>query len=321
MSHHDHALELLLTGKTAIETARLVGVDVRTVRRWKKDPAFAEELSDLRQEIHDEIILRAMALVEKIQTAAFEQLAWLQAMANKLRTLSDKLRCMNAISQLNFKWSKFIMDRQDRKSIAQFARTAQPAKKADANGQGLGATEQTAVSFAPCCEAPKPEQPQPAPKADINGHHPSASANSSATINAPQLGGTEDTALGSSLAPTTAQKAGVNGHASGATEQTAVSFAPCCEDPKPQQPQPAPKADMNGHRPSASANTLATIKAPQQGGTEDTALGSSLAPRPSPKADANGHSTPMDPELQELKAHRAKLAASKPTQKADINGH
>src|SRR5471030_777482 len=141
MSHQDRALELLLTGKTTAETARLVGVDERTIRRWKKTPAFAEELSELRQEIHDEIMLRVMALVEKLQSAAFAQLEWLKTMADKLPTLTDKLRCMNAISQLNFKWSKFIMDHQDRLTVAQFARAAQPARKADTNGHDAGAKE------------------------------------------------------------------------------------------------------------------------------------------------------------------------------------
>ena len=242
MSHQDQALELLLSGKTALETARLVGVDPRTIRRWKKDPAFAEELSDLRQEIHDEIMLRAMALVEKLQTAAFAQLEWLKAMADKFPTLTDKLRCMNAISQLNFKWSKFIMDRQDKKTIAQLARAAQPAKKADINGHAVGAKEQTAVSFAPCCEA------QPIPNAGANGH-----AGHSAT--------------GAPTAPIL--KDG--------------SVHPCPVD------SPTSKVDANGHRPPEAPKTSATIKPPQQGGTEDTALGSSLAPKPTQNADKSGH--------------------------------
>ena len=209
MSHQDRALELLLTGKTTLEAAALVGVDPRTVRRWKKEPAFAEELSELRQEIHDEIMLRAMALVEKIQSAAFEQLEWLKLMANKAAALTDKLRCVNAITQLNFRWSKFIMDRQDKKTIAQFARTAQTsqaAKKADINGHGMGAKEQTAVSFAPCCEA------SPNQKADVNGHRSAEAPKPSATTKAPQQGGTGDTAPGTSLAPTPTQKADANGH-------------------------------------------------------------------------------------------------------------
>ena len=229
MSHQDRALELLLTGKTAVQVAALVGVDSRTIRRWKKDPAFAGELSELRQEIHDEIMLRVMALIEKLQTAAFEQLEWLKAMGNKLPALTDKLRCINAISQLNFKWSKFIMDRQDRneqKTLAAFAKATQ--------------------------------------KADNNGHT----------------------------------------SAVGATEQTAVSFAPCCEA------QPIPKADATGHAVVTQASSL-----PVSG---DSQAGS--PPYETPKADVNGQSA-TDPEVQKLAAHRAKVADSKPAQKADKNGH
>ena len=169
MSHQDRALELLLTGKTTLEAATAVGVDPRTVRRWKKDPTFAQELSELRQEVHDEIMLRVAALIDKLQTAAFEQLEWLKAMANKLPALTDKLRCMNAISQLNFKWSKFIMDRQDRKEQKTLADLAKLAQKADKNGRVThGATgAPTAVPSVHPCSDDNTTQ-----KADENGHRP-----------------------------------------------------------------------------------------------------------------------------------------------------
>ena len=271
MSHQDRALELLLTGKTTAETARLVGVDERTIRRWKKTPGFAEELSELRQEVHDEIMLRVAALIEKLQTAAFAQLEWLKAMADKLPALSDKLRCMNAISQLNFKWSKFIMDRQDRLTLKQFARAAQPPQKADINGRAPGATEQTAVSFAPCCENPA------IPKADANGH----------------------VSRGATGAPT-----------------APPSVHPCPAD------HPTQNADTNGHRPPETPSNSTEIA--NRTGTDESGIrhpDASVAPDAYSKPGTNGHPAPMDPELQELKAHRAKLAASKPIQKADINGH
>ena len=271
MSHQDRALELLLSGKTALETAALVGVDARTIRRWKKETSFAQELSDLREEIRDEIMLRVMALIEKLQSAAFAQLEWLKTMADKLPALTDKLRCLNAISQLNFKWSKFIMDRQDRLTVAQFARATQPAKKADTNGQDLGAKEQTAVSFAPCCEA-KPTQ-----KADANGH---------------------DRAIGATDAPT-----------------AVPSVHPCPDD------SPTQKADVNGHRPATPSKT---VKKADPSGTDESGIrhpDASVAPRTPLKADENGHATPADPELAALAAHRAQLATSKPTQKADKDGH
>ena len=265
MSNQDRALELLLTGKTAAETARLVGVDERTVRRWKKTPGFAEELSELRQEIHDEIMLRVAALIEKLQTAAFAQLEWLKAMADKLPALTDKLRCINAISQLNFKWSKFIMEHQDRKEQKTLAAFAKLAQKADKTGREQHGA--TGAPTAPSSVHPCPDD-SPTQKADGNGHQPQETPSKSTETASPS--GTDESGI----------------------KHPDASVAPWSTE----------KAVAKGHAVVTQASSLQVS-------------GDSQAESPRYGADTNGHPSALDPELQALKAHRARLAASGSSQK------
>ncbi len=47
------AVDLLASGMTVSETARMVGVNPRTIYRWYHDPVFMAELEDRRQELLD----------------------------------------------------------------------------------------------------------------------------------------------------------------------------------------------------------------------------------------------------------------------------
>lgn len=60
----ERALELLLAGKTVTATAEAVGVDRRTVSRWRlEDAAFMAELNKRRLELRDAARAKLMAMV------------------------------------------------------------------------------------------------------------------------------------------------------------------------------------------------------------------------------------------------------------------
>ena len=57
------AIELLLTGKNFVTVAQQVGVDARTVRRWRRDEAFCAALARRCHEVWDVAAERMRALV------------------------------------------------------------------------------------------------------------------------------------------------------------------------------------------------------------------------------------------------------------------
>ena len=155
MSPQDRALDLLVSGKSAVQVAAAVGVDTRTLRRWTNESDFARELNEIRQTVHEDIVRRTMAFVDQLHDACFENLFWLREASLNAVSMSDRLRCMAAINSNGFRWAKYILDRRDKQNEALLAQTAKPlAKKADKNGRTsvVGATDApTAVSSVHPC--------------------------------------------------------------------------------------------------------------------------------------------------------------------------
>ncbi len=303
-SHHLTAIDMLARGLPADYIAKKLNVNDRTLRRWKIMPEFAEELR-LAVEMHRFTLrVRHDQIEGKCQTFADEGL---EKIAHVMRTDPDPRVCLRAANTLLTQCTRMsarsaALEKADkngrdvqlekapekRTSAADSENQPQSAKPLtrpepmsapghSAEDTGVGAKEQTAVSFAPCCEDTAPQ------KMDANGQESHGATGAST---APIL---KDGSIHPCPDDHPTQKADENGHDPvGAKEQTAVPFAPCCEAPATRS------ANANEHRASEKKASSATIKPPQQGGTGDTAPGSSLAPSKStPKADESGH----DPEL------------------------
>src|SRR5471032_509752 len=132
MGPQDHALELLVSGKSHVQVAAAIGIDTRTLRRWKHEPDFARELNEIRQTVHEDIVRRTMALIDQLHDACFENLYWLREASLNAVSISDSLRCMAAINSNGFRWAKYILDRRDKQNEAVLAHPVKPlAKKAD----------------------------------------------------------------------------------------------------------------------------------------------------------------------------------------------
>ena len=169
MSPQARALELLISGKSAPQVAAVVGVDARTIRRWKLEPDFARELAEIRKTVYDDVLLRTMALIDQLHDACFENLFWLREVSLNGVKITDRLRCMAALNSHGFRWARYIMERREKQNEKLLAQTAKPlAKKADINGRtsAPGATgAPTAVPSVHPCPVDSPTQ-----KADVNGH-------------------------------------------------------------------------------------------------------------------------------------------------------
>ena len=94
------AIDLLLLGKSASDTARAVEVDPRTVYRWRHDERFADELQRRHRELWSLAAERLKALVHPSLDVLEKQLAdrfdrtRFRAAAAILR-LSDLRKAMN----------------------------------------------------------------------------------------------------------------------------------------------------------------------------------------------------------------------------------
>ena len=273
-SHHMTAIDMLARGLPVDYIAKKLNITDRTLRRWKVMPEFAEELR-LTVELHRFTLrVRHDQIEGKCQTLSDEGL---EKIAHVMRTHPDPRICLRAANTLLTHCTRMS------------ARSA-ALEKADKNGRDDRAVQnekelQNRTSEPESEKQPEPAQPvTPVASMSAPGHPNGPGATGAPTAPIPKDGSVHPCPDDH---PT--QKADVNGHAAvGAKEQTAVPFAPCCGDSATRS------ADANDHRSSEKQASSATIKPSQQGGTEDTALGSSLAPNSRPNADINGH----DPELQ-----------------------
>ncbi|WP_160678741.1 phBC6A51 family helix-turn-helix protein [Clostridium sp. C8-1-8] len=70
------ALELLVTGETVSETARLVGVNRKTITEWKKQEKFKVELdrqvAELKSGIEKKILTNLNPLLDKLMKIALK---------------------------------------------------------------------------------------------------------------------------------------------------------------------------------------------------------------------------------------------------------
>jgi transcriptional regulator len=70
------ALELLVTGETVSETARLVGVNRKTITEWKKQDKFKVELdrqvAELKSGIEKKILTNLNPLLDKLMKIALK---------------------------------------------------------------------------------------------------------------------------------------------------------------------------------------------------------------------------------------------------------
>ncbi len=57
------AIELMLAGKSFIATASAIGIDPRTLHRWRQDENFTKELERRRRELYDDAADRLRALI------------------------------------------------------------------------------------------------------------------------------------------------------------------------------------------------------------------------------------------------------------------
>jgi len=64
-ARQQRAIELLITGTSVTDTAKSVGVDPRTLRRWQVDPHFQAEFNRQRLNIHESAQLRLHGMTHK----------------------------------------------------------------------------------------------------------------------------------------------------------------------------------------------------------------------------------------------------------------
>jgi transposase-like protein len=68
------AVDLLASGRSMKDTAQAVGVDPRTLFRWRQDESFGEELGERRRELHSVASDRLGALLEPALDVLEQQL-------------------------------------------------------------------------------------------------------------------------------------------------------------------------------------------------------------------------------------------------------
>ena len=64
-ARRERALQLLLAGTAVYETARTIGVAVRTVQRWRTNPHFQAEFNRRRLELHESAQTRLHGMTHK----------------------------------------------------------------------------------------------------------------------------------------------------------------------------------------------------------------------------------------------------------------
>ena len=181
------AIGLLVSGFSCEETARRVGVCSRTLRRWKKDPEFAEELRDVYNEFSDDMKSRALNMVNRSMNMTQKSFDALDELLEG-GVPAQILRASNTLISASLRWTRVLNYTSD-----WFARPED----------------------APLSGAPAPQPPMSAPKPPVSAppSTPAASAASekvSARTTSPVPTGA-DTSAGSS--PASSENADKSGHA------------------------------------------------------------------------------------------------------------
>lgn len=68
-ARRQRCLELLLSGRTATEIAAELGIDRRTIYRWRQDPEFAEAVQERQDEVRDTIHAALVAMTPDAMAA------------------------------------------------------------------------------------------------------------------------------------------------------------------------------------------------------------------------------------------------------------
>ena len=144
----EKAIELLASGLTVKKVAAAIGVDERTIRRWKQEPEFALELLDALHETIDDSSRRVQPTISRAQTATnavFDRLTEL--------TQSDDFkiadRACRTLLNYGFKWATLPLkiqadkDKLEQKELDRAARLQKSAKPvADVNEKRTFANDQ-----------------------------------------------------------------------------------------------------------------------------------------------------------------------------------
>jgi hypothetical protein len=73
-ARRERALEMMLAGAFDTTIAKELGVDRRTIYRWREDPEFAEELEERRLEIRDAFYARLLGMAGAAMDALESQM-------------------------------------------------------------------------------------------------------------------------------------------------------------------------------------------------------------------------------------------------------
>jgi hypothetical protein len=93
------AVELLVSGRTFASIAQQLGVDVRTIYRWRQEPAFKRTLAALRKQDWGEIAQRLHGMVQPALDVVEQHLAGHRDHV-RLRTALSVLRLTNVSKQI-----------------------------------------------------------------------------------------------------------------------------------------------------------------------------------------------------------------------------
>jgi len=156
-------IDLLIAGHSMEAAARKLNVSSRTIRRWKKEPEFAEELSENLNDLRDHLGCLSLASArqshEKVQ-AAFD------AVTPLLKDTDPNvvIRAAKAMTEMSVKMQKLLMaaeiHEQKMRAAAEKAQKSAPPVQATAPISGQNRTSAEASTLAPV-SAPSAKAPEP----------------------------------------------------------------------------------------------------------------------------------------------------------------
>jgi hypothetical protein len=101
------AIGLLVSGLSSEQTAKKIGVCSRTLRRWKKEPEFAEELRELLEDIDTSVRASTLNLVRKSHQLTNKSYLALNEMLDDANA-SVRLRASNTLINASLKWARVL---------------------------------------------------------------------------------------------------------------------------------------------------------------------------------------------------------------------
>jgi hypothetical protein len=101
------AVGLLVSGLSSEEVAKKVGVCSRTLRRWKKDPEFAEELRDVFDNFSADMKARALIMVNKSMYMTHKSFNALNELLDDGHA-ANRLRASNTLLNAGLRWTRVL---------------------------------------------------------------------------------------------------------------------------------------------------------------------------------------------------------------------